>query len=161
MSSAVGEANYAKGTCRRLRAPTVLKARVLFVLLVLGASQIAMAGDCTIPGSHPTIQAAIDDHLCTEITLAAQTTYTEHLHINRSLQLGGPPEGGATVQGQINLTGPMTVALLTNFRIESGCSSGTLRVSDGAQMNGSGLHMLFSQLFPCIADLFISDGFEG
>lgn len=45
--------------------------------------QIAGAAVCKVPGTHPTIQKAVDDTSCTDIQLEAQT-YTEQVSIGRA-----------------------------------------------------------------------------
>ena len=56
---------------------------------------------CTVPGSHPTIQAAVDDVACESIALTA-TDYAETVIVTRSLTLTGGPlilHGEPTVSG--------------------------------------------------------------
>lgn len=131
----------------------------LLAVASLGFASVGAAGNCTVPGTHPTIQAAIDDPGCATIDLLPQT-YFEHLEIDRSLTLAGPPGNGAMVQGQVNLTGISTVVALSDFSIVSGCESGTLRVVGGSEMTGSGLSVLFSSSEPCAPGLLYLDGFE-
>ncbi len=60
------------------------RALAAFLALLLPAlASPALAGVCTVPGSHATIQEAIDDPLCTTINLAVQT-YAESISIPRS-----------------------------------------------------------------------------
>ncbi len=52
------------------------------------AAPPAHAQTCTVPGSHTTIQEAIDDPACATVALATQT-YPESIVIRRSLTLAG------------------------------------------------------------------------
>ncbi len=61
-------------------------------------AQPAWAMDCTVPGSHASIQAAIDDVGCDKITLSAQT-YTENLVINRTLTIEGAGKTSSIIDG--------------------------------------------------------------
>jgi hypothetical protein len=47
---------------------------------------------CTVPGSHPTIQSAVNDPTCATINVAAGT-YNEQVQINRTLTLRGAQAG--------------------------------------------------------------------
>ncbi|MEZ4637707.1 MAG: hypothetical protein R2856_22585 [Caldilineaceae bacterium] len=51
-----------------------------------------------MPGGYATLQAAVDDANCAEITLAAGT-YSENVTINRSVSIRGAAEGQTLVDG--------------------------------------------------------------
>jgi hypothetical protein len=76
-------------------------------------SQAAVA-ICTVPGTHATIQAAVNDVSCATINVGAGA-YTESVTINRSLTLNGAQAGnsvgGRTFAGlgESTVTGVMTV----------------------------------------------------
>ena len=74
------------------------------ILLPVGLVSPTLAGVCTVPGSHATIQEAIDDPSCTTINLSTQT-YPESINITRTLTLAGPGGGGAIVEGLVRVVG--------------------------------------------------------
>ena len=118
-----------------------------------------LAGVCTVPGSHASIQAAVDDPACADIELANQN-YFELLEIDRSLSLSGPMGGSATVVGQVEVTGSTTLAMLSDFRVEGGCPDGVLLVTGDSQATASGLRVFYDAGSGCAMDLFYRDGFE-
>lgn len=133
----------------------------LICLALFGAllSTPVFAGVCSVPGTHSTIQAAIDDVGCSDIQLTNQS-YFELLQIDRSLTLSGVQDGSAQVIGQVSLIGGTTVASLNDFRIESGCPGGALHVSGGAQVSVSDMEVAWASGTPCLADVVFSGGFE-
>lgn len=135
---------------------TRLIGTALFMAVV---SHPALAGSCTVPGTHDSIQAAVDDPGCTQIELANRD-YFELLSINRSVTLSGPPGGNARVVGQVQVTGPTTLALLSNFRVEGGCPDGVLRVTGGGQATADGIQVIVDAASGCDSNVFYRDGFE-
>lgn len=132
----------------------------LFLAGALGGfAGIAQAGNCTVPGTHPTIQAAVDDPGCGIIDLSPQD-YFEHLDIDRGLTLAGPSSGGAVIRGQVVVGSAATMVAFNNLRIQSGCVTGTLRVLAGGQMSASGLEVAFTGPDSCLPGLILDDGFE-
>ena len=112
-----------------------------------------------MPGSHATIQEAIDDPACTTISLAAQT-YPESISILRSLTLSGPPAGGAIVEGLVWVVGSGSVVDLADLLVQNGCPE-SLLVQGGAQVNGANLQVIHSAALPCPPPpLIFTDGFE-
>ena len=67
----------------------------LAVVLAIG-SDTTWAAPCTVPGSHPTIQAAVNDVSCDPITVAPGS-YPENVVIPRSLTLNGAQAGNSYV----------------------------------------------------------------
>ena len=73
------------------------------------------AGTCRVPGQYATIQAAVDDPVCSDIEVEAGTYY-ENVVISRDVNIQGSPKGETIVDGG-NLShvfwieGPVTVAL--------------------------------------------------
>lgn len=122
-------------------------------------SQGLFAGTCTVPGSHPRIQAAVNDPACSQIELADQSFF-EFLDIDRSLSLSGPLGANATVVGSVMLSGEDTDVSLNEFRITSGCPDGALRILDGAIATASGMHIEWNAGTSCVAGLIFIDGFE-
>lgn len=128
---------------------------------VLTASSPARAQTCAVPGTHPTIQEAVDDPTCTTIDLAAQS-YPESIEIRRSLTLGGPAAGGAVIEGLVLVVGSGTAVNLEHLEVANGCSPDALRTAGGATVVGAGISVQRSAVLPCpeLASSIFSDGFE-
>lgn len=131
------------------------------VLILAAFAPPLHAQNCTVPGSHVTIQEAIDDPACVTITLSAQT-YAESIVIPRSLTLAGPATGGAIVQGLVLMVGSGTEVGLHDLRVENGCVPNALRTTSGATMTGANLEVERSAALPCpeVPDSIFADGFE-
>ena len=67
------------------------------------APSILVATDCPVPGSHATLQAAVDDVACTSISFSAGA-HTGSATITRSLLIRGPLSGQATLLGRLDVT---------------------------------------------------------
>ena len=142
--------------------PSSSRAVIAVAAIVLVAmTSPAFAQTCTVPGSHATIQEAIDDPACATVNLAAQT-YPESIVIRRSLTLAGPGAGGAVVQGLVLMTGSGTQVTLNDLKVENGCAPDALRASGGAKLTGDNLQVERSTALPCpaTADTIFTDGFE-
>jgi hypothetical protein len=138
--------------------------RLAAAALALGAAAVASplhAQNCTVPGTHATIQAAVDDPACVTVALAAQT-YGESIVIRRSLTLAGPGTGGAVVQGLVLIAGATTEVAIQDLRVENGCVPDALRTSGGARLIGLNLQVERDDALPCpaTADTIFTDGFE-
>ncbi len=146
--------SFSEFSCSRLLIPSL-------VLILAALTSPLHAQNCTVPGTHSTIQEAIDDPACITITLSAQT-YAESIRIPRSLTLAGPASGGAVVQGLVLITGSGTEVELQTLRVENGCLPNALRTTSGATMNGTNLEVERSAALPCpaTADSIFADGFE-
>ena len=73
----------------------------VLVLLIGGlAPHGVAAGACTVPGTHPTIQAAVDDPTCDPINVAPGT-YAENLDIDRSVTIAGAGSALTTIDGSM------------------------------------------------------------
>ncbi len=136
-------------------------ATVALAVIAALAAPPAHAQTCTVPGSHATIQEAIDDPACATVALATQT-YPESIVIRRSLILAGPGSGGAVIQGLVLMSGPTTVVTLQDLRVENGCVPDALRTTGGAELAGDHLEVVRSATLPCpvTADSIFTDGFE-
>lgn len=149
------------GTRRKLQIQSSCVRLVLFLVLGLAASVPADAVLCSVPGSHPTIQEAINDSSCTEIDLSDQT-YAESILVPRSLMITGPDTGTSILEGRVEIMGPGTVVTLTDLEVRNGCQPEALSADQGGRVEGTGLVVVRSAALPCppvIADIF-SDGFE-
>ena len=133
--------------------------RLGLLILMVAMPGPVIAGACNVPGTHPTIQQAIDDLACNDIELSSQS-FTENISIDRSLSLSGPGEGVAILRGQAVVTGLATSVSLTGFRVDNGCSNSGIAVSQGAQVSTTGMRFLVSEQLPCIPGLLLYDGFE-
>ncbi len=133
----------------------------VLALLFLALASPLRAQTCTVPGSHATIQEAIDDPACTTITLSAQT-YAESIVIPRSLTLAGPGAGGAIVQGLVLVAGAGTQVTLQDLRVENGCFPSALRTVSGAEVIGTNLEVERLAALPCPPPpgSIFADGFE-
>ena len=133
------------------------------LLLALGLMARAPAGAdvCSVPGSHPTIQEAVNDSACTEIDLSDQT-YPESILVTRSLTIAGPGAGTAILEGGVEVTRSGTIVTLTDLEVRNGCQPEALSAAGGGRVEGTGLVVVRSAALPCpsvIADIFL-DGFE-
>jgi hypothetical protein len=134
---------------------------IAFSLVLLGASAPALAQTCTVPGSHATIQAAVDDPACATINLSAQT-FVESIVIRRTLTLSGAAGGNAVVAGLVMAIGSGSEVSLDTLRVENGCTPDALRASAGARIVGTDLQVEHSEGLGCpqTADTIFADGFE-
>lgn len=80
------------------RLPLCRSAALLSVLAFGGST--AQAATCTVPGTHATIQAAVNDSSCSIINVAPGP-YSENVTINRSLVLNGA-QMGVPVAGRLS-----------------------------------------------------------
>lgn len=133
-------------------------AAALWALLVVSVPSFGTAGTCTVPGSHATLQAAVDDPGCAVVELAAQA-FPESLDVTRTSTLRGPAEGGATIEGQVRVRGEGTVATLEHILLRSGCPPAALLVLDRARVRPSAVEVEHGAVLPCPEALF-ADGFE-
>ena len=84
--------------------------------------------------AHPSIQAAVDDAVCTEIVLAAQV-FSESVAVSRSLVLRGDSSATTKIAGQVTVTGATTEFTLQDLQVDGGgCFSVALDVGGGAQV---------------------------
>ena len=92
------------GSFGKLRAGVMaISASVLSTsLLLVGAAAVA-AVTCNVPGSHATIQAAVDDPSCDTIQVAPGA-YPENVVVDRTVEILGSP--GATVTGSFTVEAP-------------------------------------------------------
>jgi len=139
--------------------------RLVITLLVMILAALAPplhAQTCSVPGSHATIQQAIDDPACAMITLSAQS-FGESIVVRRPLTLAGPAAGGAVVEGLVLVVGEGTEVILQDLTVENGCSPDALRTSAGAKVTGNNLRVEHSEALPCpatTAGQIFTDGFE-
>lgn len=118
---------------------------------------------CPVPsGTHPTIQEAVDDVGCTEVTLATQT-FVESVAVDRSLAIIGASTATTIVEGHFEVTGVATVIDLSDMTIDAaapsvaGCFPEALDVTGGAQLTSNALVVINGDGDAC---LLFGDGFE-
>ena len=133
------------------------------VIVALGVSARAEAVVCPVPtGIHPTIQDAVDDIGCTEITLGIQV-YTESVTIDRSLTISGVSSTSTAIAGRVAVVGSSTVFSLADLQVDgshssvAGCFVEALDVTGGARMSGSGIVVVNGDGTACVV---FRDGFE-
>ncbi len=140
-----------------MRTPLILAS---LAIASLAASLAHGQPNCTVPGTHATIQAAVDEEACATVQLANQT-YEESVNIPRTLELIGPAAGTAVIRGLLRVAGPGTlVDVAQAVRVENNCPYAGVRAESGGQMTGSALEAVRSAAFPCPLNTVFADGFE-
>ncbi|HET9484922.1 MAG TPA: hypothetical protein VFO79_13265 [Xanthomonadales bacterium] len=115
---------------------------------------------CSVPSAqHDSIGAAVADGTCTGVALAAGS-FAESVLIARSLDLAGSGSGTTTIEGRVEITGPVVVSI-AGFSLVNGCAGAGLRVLAGADVSATDVE-LSPALVPCpaFADPLFRDGFE-
>ncbi len=132
-----------------------------FAVVVLSIPQLSLAILCSPPSaSHPTLQQAVDDPVCTIIELAAQA-YPEQIAINRSLTLTGTGPLTSTVDGPILIQGPSIQVAMASIGIRNGCPQPGLRVQAGALVSPVNVRVSTEAIeCPPPPDLIFTDRFE-
>ncbi len=77
---------------------TLVCAAGISLLVLLATTHPATAQSCAVPGGFSTLQLAVDNTGCAEVTLAAGT-YTENVTIDRSVTIRGAGEGETLIDG--------------------------------------------------------------
>jgi hypothetical protein len=130
---------------------------VLLSALLLTPVPLA-AGVCQVPAAHPTIQAAVDDPLCTDIVVAAGS-YSESIQVERPLILRGA--GASTVLGGfLRAVGAGTAVSLIDLTVQNGCPLRSLSAADGGTLSGLAVTVTASSALPCPEGPLFADGFE-
>ncbi|HEX4953137.1 MAG TPA: hypothetical protein VF017_07055 [Thermoanaerobaculia bacterium] len=122
----------------------------------IGASPPEVA--CNVPGSHATVQAAVDNPSCTEVVLGSRR-YRESVLVNRTVVLSGPVSGAALLSGSLSATGAGTVVTVSHLAVASSCEGPAVQAMAGARIVGTGVVVLRPDSLPCPGPLF-ADGFE-
>jgi pectin methylesterase-like acyl-CoA thioesterase len=135
----------------------------LSTLFLFAPATPAAAAVCTVPsGSHPTIQAAVDDLACTEIVIAAGN-YVESVEIDRNLEINGVSSTATVIEGRIMAMGGGVELRLGNLKVDAGATSSAgcfpvaVDIGDGATLTGSDLIAINADGDAC---LLFGDGFE-
>jgi hypothetical protein len=124
---------------------------------------VGLADVCQVPsGTHPTIQAAVDDGDCTEIVLAAQV-FEESVLVERDLVIRGDSQSTTTIAGHVTVQGAATETVISDFTVDAsvagvgGTAEVALQVLGGAQVTTQSVSARNSAV-----DLYtvFEDGFE-
>lgn len=118
------------------------------------------AAECSVPGTHASIQAAIDSADCDPIRLASQG-YFESPLIARSLTLAGNGSANTTIWGQVRVEGSGVLVLAQGLTVYSGCPGPALVASAGATVRNGDVFVARSAAAQCnaVVTLF-ADSFE-
>jgi hypothetical protein len=128
---------------------TAVAVALLWGVMVVGRSE---AATCEVPSaSYSTIQSAIDDLSCSDITVAAGP-YVEALTITRSLSLQGAGSTQSFVQGGVEVSSG-TVSL-TGFHLSA--AGEALHAHSGAEVSGFDLEVVNG----VVETPLFADGFE-
>lgn len=135
-----------------------------FVALILLCAPPSSADVCQVPsGPYPTIQAAVDTPVCTEIVLAAGT-FAESVVIARGLALRGASAETTVIEGQVAVQGTATAVALDHLTVDgsapgaAGTFTEALLVEAGAELSGQNIIVLNAAIGqqPVFADGFES-----
>lgn len=143
-----------------------MRRAITVVALILGATlllspKVASAAVCAVPsGPFPTIQSAIDDPTCGEITVAAGT-YVERLTIARTLALEGAGADLTIVQAPgaltapkaiVRITGAATSAKIEGFTIQGPGDTNCDSLRAGVRVDGGATGMIHDNRIRAIRD---------
>lgn len=139
--------------CHRVHLP-------LLALIAALASHDALAVTCTVPGSHGSIQAAVDDASCDPIQVAAGG-HLESPLITRSLSLVGAGIGATTIWGRVLADGSAILVFVDQLMVSSGCPGPALSAVNGAQLRSGDVRAEKSAAAGCnVVGRIFADGFE-
>ncbi len=140
--------------------------RIVGVAVVawFASSAVLWAATCAVPsGGYSTIQAAVDDPVCTQIDLQSQV-YQEEVTIGRSLTVAGVSSSTTIIVGRVEIEGGSSVVAMSDLTVDastaavSGCFKDAVLASGGARFLGSNVSVLNANGIACV---LFSDGFEG
>jgi len=133
------------------------------VILVAVFALPGSAAVCPVPSaSHPTIQEAVDDLACTEVTIAAGT-FVEEVTIGRDLAVSGASTTTSTIEGRVVAEGAAIQVDVHDLTIDAsaasaaGCFADALLSRGGAQLSANGVVAINGDGDAC---LLFRDGFE-
>ncbi len=142
---------------------TIIKPAVGVVslsFLLVFAAGAAHSQTCSVPGTHLSIEAAVDDLSCLEIDLEAET-YLESVVLERTLTLRGPAGEGAQtlIEGTVDVRTEGTVVTLRDLTIQNSCTPAAFTVSSGALVDALDVDIVSDETRGC-PQLLFADGFE-
>ena len=133
---------------------------VTAILLLGMIGDRVQAAACNVPGSHTTIQAAVDDAGCDTVTIGIDA-FSESVMIARSLDLSGAGVGMTIVNGSFTVLGASTLVSLDSLTINSGCERPALSVTGGAKVDSIDVVASPAAIGNCpINAIIFSDSFE-
>ncbi len=139
--------------------PLPYRALLLVLVSVTGPVTPAAADTCNVPdGTYPTIQSAVDDPVCTDIQLAAQT-YPESVVVPRSLTIQGVGSS-SVVGGFMRAHGAGVIVIANALRVEASCARGSLQSWTGGELVAVDVEAVSSINFDCPGSPIFTDGFE-
>ena len=113
----------------------VLLSALLALLFVVGQQPVEAVPNCTVPGTHATIQAAIDERGCIGITIAAGTYY-EILSVSRLVDIRGAIDAHGQPATIVDGSQNGSVVRLTN---QGSLRLTNLKLQNGSAENGGGI----------------------
>ena len=122
---------------------------------------------CGVPSQRPTIQAAVNDPICTTIQVQAGV-FPEVVRINRNLTLVGAGTDLTMITGQVEVAGTGVVVLISDLAVDTSVPGSAGCFGDAMQV-GKGAEALVRFAFeastrrvrgPCLLTLLFADGFE-
>lgn len=128
--------------CPRRSSPLVVALVVSCAACTLAPP--ASAATCSVPGTHPTLGAALGSPACDEVQLA-EATYRESPRITRSVVLRGALGAPATVAGRLRAVGAGVAVSLADLVVDpaaaelGGCFPAAVAALDGARIVGERL----------------------
>lgn len=135
-------------------------ASILPALAAMLAFPDALAATCTVPGSHGSIQAAVDDASCDPIQIAAGG-YLESPLVTRSLSLVGAGIGATTIWGRVLADGSAILVFVDQLMVSSGCPGPALSAVNGARLRSGDVRAEKSASAGCnVVGRIFADGFE-
>jgi len=145
-----------------MRSPRILVQATSLIMGFLWASP-GVSVVCQVPtGPYPTVQSAVDNPVCTEIELAAQT-FQESVLIARDLEMRGVSTTTTVIEGQLTVLGGSTQVVLEDLTMDgsalgvAGTLNEALLAEGGAEVIGLRIVVLnATEDLPAI----FSDGFE-
>ena len=131
--------------------------------LVVASAAPCTATVCPVPSvPHPTIQEAVDDLACSEVTIAAGT-FVEEVNIGRDLDVVGASSATTIIEGRMVVEGAAIQVDVHDLTIDAsslsaaGCFTGALLSRSGAHLSANGVVAINGDGDAC---LLFQDGFE-
>jgi len=84
----------------------LLSISIVVVIILATVPPSAAQLVCSVPGTHSSIQSAVNDRQCAIISLSVQT-YRESVQIFRTVEIGAPPQR-AVIEGLLSVIEPGT-----------------------------------------------------
>lgn len=138
----------------------VVRPALTTALMLLIANDPILAATCTVPGSHASIQTAVNDVTCDPIQLAARG-YFESPLVTRSLSLIGAGTGATTLWGRLSAQGEGVLVFIDQLTVFSGCPGPALLGNAGASVRSGDVRAIKRANAGCnVVESVFSDGFE-